>query len=79
MILGLKMQGQVSTRDHPLWYDTYRSEAIKPPGYYWTDDKIKRATQSQLILIKRPLTLKPESTSGTEKGINWFEVNLSKV
>lgn len=53
MILGLKMQGQVSTCDHPVWYDTYRSEAIKPQGYYWTDDKIKRDTQSELILMQK--------------------------
>lgn len=79
MILGLKKQGPVSTHDHPLWYDTYRSEAVQPPGYYWNDDKIKKATQSRLILIKRPLTLKPESTSGTEKGINRFEAKLSRV
>lgn len=53
MILYLKMQGQVSTCGHPLWYDTYRSEAIKTWSYYWTDDKIKRATQNQLILMQK--------------------------
>lgn len=51
MILGLKMQGRVSTCGHPLSYDIYRSEAIKSQGYYWTDDKIKRATQNQLIVM----------------------------
>lgn len=51
MLLGLKIQGQISTCGHPLWYYVYRFEAIKPGACYWTDDKIQGTTQNQLILM----------------------------